>query len=283
MIFADAHLHSNPISGLGIRNIAKKFKTLGGWFIALISLPPTHYGLNFDLESHVKSIDILIRECRLAKEEGLKVRCLAGIHPADLEKIVNTQILRYEEALNLAFKVLDHVGTLIRNGLLDGIGEIGRPHYKTSPEGFIINEVVLRYGLRLARELDTIVHLHLEQGGLLTIKDLNEVLSLISIKRNSVLLHHLDIKTGVEANNAGLTFTVCGKSRVISECVKKLAPTYMVESDFIDDPRRPGVASFPWEIIENQLALLRDDVLDEDYLAKINIDNVVKFYGVDPP
>lgn len=283
MLFADAHLHSNPIKGLGIKNIAKKFKSLNGWFITLVSLPPIHYGLNHDFDGYVKSVEILLRECKLAKEEGLKVKCLAGVHPADLERLISTQSLKYEDALNLAYKVLEHISTLIKNGLLDGIGEVGRPHYKTSPEGFLINEIVLRYGLKLAKDLDTVVHLHLEQCGLLTIKDLNEVLNYIPIKKHSVLLHHLDIKTGIEAYNSGFTFTLCGKSKVINEGVRKLTPTYMIESDFIDDPKRPGVASFPWEIIKNQLALINEGVVDEEYIAKLNIDNVVKFYGVNPP
>ncbi len=282
-MFADAHLHSNPLRGLGIRTISKKFKSMGGWFLALVSLPPTHYGLNSDFEGYVRSVDILIRECKAAKEEGVSVKCLAGVHPADLEKLITTQNLKYDEVLNLAFKVLDHVGNLIKNGVLDGIGEVGRPHYKTSPEGFLINEIVLRHSLRLARDLGTFVHLHTEQGGLLTVRDLNEVVNYVQIAKNSVLLHHMDLKTGLEANRSGFNFTICGKLQLIKEAAKKLTPTYMVESDFIDDPKRPGVASWPWEIIENQVTILKEGILDEEYIFKLNVDNVVKFYGVNPP
>ncbi len=282
-MFADAHLHSNPLKGLGIRNISKKFKDLGGWFLAIVSLPPAHYGLNPVFENYVKSVDILVSECKAAKEGGLTVKCLAGIHPADLEKLINTQALKYDEALNLAFKVLEYISSLIKKGVLDGIGEVGRPHYKTSPEGFIINEIILRHSLRLTNDLDAIIHLHIEQGGLLTVMDLNEVLNYMSIRKNSVLLHHLDIRTGLEASNSGLTFTICGKLQLIREAAKKLSPTYMVESDFIDDPKRLGVASWPWEIIENQQVILREGIIDEEYLSRLNIDNVVKYYRVDPP
>ncbi|MEM1802485.1 MAG: TatD family hydrolase [Sulfolobales archaeon] len=282
-MYADAHLHSNPLTGLGSRSISKKFKSLGGWFLAIVSLPPTHYGLNSDFEGYAKSIDILVRECKIAREEGLTVKCLAGIHPADLDRLINTQKLRHEEVLNLAFKVLEHICRLIKTGVLDGIGEVGRPHYKTSPEGFIVNEIVLRHSLRLANDLGSIIHLHIEQGGFLTVRDLNEVLSYISIRKNLVLLHHLDLRTGLEACNSGFTFTICGKQQLIREAVKRLIPVYMIESDFIDDPRRPGIAAWPWEIIEHQKMMLTEGIVDEEYLSKLNIDNVVKFYCVNPP
>lgn len=62
-----------------------------------------------------------------------------------------------------------------------------------------------------------------------------------------------------------------------------LPPNYMVESDHIDDPKRPGVVVYPWEMAKNQLELLREGKVDEEYLWKLNVDNVVKVFGVTPP
>ncbi|MCC6021939.1 MAG: TatD family hydrolase [Desulfurococcaceae archaeon] len=283
MLFADAHLHSNPLRGLGVRNIVKNFKAVGGWFLTIVSLPPSHYGLGSSFDDYVKSIDILVRECAVAREEGVKTKCLAGIHPADLEKLINSQSLRHDEVINLALRVLDYIGKLIKSGVLDGIGEVGRPHYRTTPEGFIVNEILLRHALRLAKDLHAIVHLHLEQGGILTVLSIADLLDSVSLRKDLVLLHHLDIRTAVNAEEVGLRYTLCGKLQLLKEGFKRLKPTYMVESDFIDDPKRPGVAAYPWEIIENQLLLLKEGLVSEDYLLRLNIDNIVKFYGVEPP
>jgi TatD-related deoxyribonuclease len=283
VLFADAHLHSNPLRGIGLRSIVKNFKAVGGWFLAIVSLPPSHYGLGSSYDDYVRGIEILMRECRIAKEEGVKTKCLAGIHPADLEKLVNSQSLKYDEVINLALKILNYISKLIKSGVLDGIGEVGRPHYKTTPEGYVVNELVLHHALRLAKDLHSIVHLHLEQGGILTVLSMTDLLESISLSKDLVLLHHMDIKTAMNAEGVGLRYTLCGKLQLLREGFKKLKPTYMIESDFIDDPRRPGVAAYPWEIVENQLLLLKEGLVSEDYLFKLNVDNIVKFYGVEPP
>jgi len=283
VLFADAHLHSNPLRGIGLRSIVKNFKAVGGWFLAIVSLPPSHYGLGSSYDDYVRGIEILMRECRIAKEEGVKTKCLAGIHPADLEKLVNSQSLKYDEVINLALKILNYISKLIKSGVLDGIGEVGRPHYKTTPEGYVVNELVLHHALRLAKDLHSIVHLHLEQGGILTVLSMTDLLESISLSKDLVLLHHMDIKTAMNAEGVSLRYTLCGKLQLLREGFKKLKPTYMIESDFIDDPRRPGVAAYPWEIVENQLLLLKEGLVSEDYLFKLNVDNIVKFYGVEPP
>lgn len=283
MLYADAHLHTNPVKGLGGRVIAKRFKDCGGWFMALISLPPRHYGFNYSFEDYVKSVEILIRECRAIREEGIVVRCLAGIHPADLEKLITEKLLEYEEAYSLALRVLNYVGGLIKDGLLDGIGEVGRPHYKTIPEALVINELLLRYSLTLAKDLNTIIHLHLEQGGYITAVDVVDLINRINVSKDLILMHHLDIRTATEVERFNLIYTLPGKLQVIREGFKRLKPTYLIESDFIDDPKRPGVSSYPWDVVENQKALLKDGVVNEEYLYRLNVDNIVKYYRVDHP
>jgi TatD-related deoxyribonuclease len=69
----------------------------------------------------------------------------------------------------------------------------------------------------------------------------------------------------------------------LTEAFKRFTPSYTVESDFIDDPKRPGVSSYPWQIIENQLRLLNEGFVSEEYLYKLNVDNIVKIYGEKPP
>ncbi len=283
MLFADAHLHTNPIKGLGAKAVARKFKGLGGWFMAIVSLPPHHYGLGATFNDYVKSIEVLINECKTARSEGLVVKCLAGIHPADLERLIAKGILKCDEAYYLALKVLNHISTLIKEGAIDGIGEVGRPHYKTVPEAFVLNNLILRHSLTLARDLNVNIHLHLEQGGYITALDIDELLGYNSVSRSLVMLHHLDIRAAVEAERLGLFYSVPGKLQILREAFKRLKPVYVIESDFVDDPRRPGVSSYPWDIISNQKALVNDDVVNEEYIAKLNIDNIVRHYGVSPP
>lgn len=283
MIFADAHLHSNPVSGLGIEKIAKRFKSLGGWFMALVSLPPTHYGLQQDRDGYVKAIDITIAECRKARSLGLRVACFAGIHPADLEKLLTRHMADPRKVLELSEYVLREIARRCQEGLLDGIGEIGRPHYTTRPEAFVINELIMNKALTLAKDLNVIVHLHLEQGGIVTVMDINQRVETLRLMKGKIILHHLDYKTAREAVRYGLPFTIPAKYPLLKHAFTHLEPVYMIESDYIDDPKRPGVAAYPWDVIEIQLTLLKEGVVNEEYLYKLNVDNIVTVYGVEPP
>lgn len=283
LVFADGHMHSNPVKGLGIAGIGRKFLDNGGWFIVLVSLPPHHLDLENSFDGYVKSFDVFISECRKARELKLKTVCLLGIHPAAIEDEVSRDPKRSVKVLDKAIMVVNYIAKLVKEGLVNGFGEIGRPHYRAIPEAFIVNNMVTRYTFELARDLDAIVHLHLEQGGELTALDIENLVKSIGIDRAKVVLHHLDVATAKASQKRDLVFTVPGKYPVLREVFTSIKPFYMVESDFIDDPKRPGVSSYPWDIVENQKKLLTEGVIDEEYLYKLNIDTVVKIYRVEPP
>jgi TatD-related deoxyribonuclease len=57
----------------------------------------------------------------------------------------------------------------------------------------------------------------------------------------------------------------------------------MFESDYIDDPSRPGKVIYPWEVAENTKKAMKEGLLDEEKAYRIHIDNISKFYLVTPP
>lgn len=263
--------------------IGKKFLEVGGWFTALVSLPPSHLGFDNTFNSYVKAFEVVASECRVAKELGLRVVCFAGIHPAAVEDEISRQPKQSVKVLEKALAVIDYIAKLIRNGIVDGFGEVGRPHYRAIPEAFVVNNMVMVHTLTLAKDLNAPVHLHLEQGGEATVIDIVKTIKTIDVNRNKVILHHLSVATAKASQDRELVFTIPGKYPILRECAGLLKPTYMVESDFIDDPRRAGVSSYPWNIVENQKRLLEEGLVNEEYLYRINIDTIVKLYGVQPP
>lgn len=283
ILFADGHLHSNPIKGMGMNAIAKRLTEIGGWFVALVLLPPYHYGFENTFEGYLKAVDVLRSECRASRELGLRAVCLAGVHPAAIEDEISMNTKASVKVLEKAIKVIDYVAKLVREGVLDGFGEIGRPHYKASPEAFIVNNIITRYTLTLAKDLGAPTHLHLEQGGELTALDIENNIKSLGIDEYKVVMHHADVSTAKAAQARNLISTVPGKYPVLKEVFRLLKPYFMVESDYIDDPKRPGVSSYPWEIVENQKKLLNEGIVDEEYLCKLNIDMILKVYGVKPP
>ncbi|RLG83086.1 MAG: hydrolase TatD [Thermoprotei archaeon] len=283
MMYSDAHCHVNPFRGLGGEVIGKKFKERGGWFIALVVLTPDSYGFKPSYDGYVASIDRFIKECRKVEEQGLKVVRLAGFHPADVNKLI-TRGLRPKEVYELALRVLKHIEGLVREGVLDGIGEVGRPHFKSEPVVTVLSELIMTEALRLAKDLGVITHLHLEQGGLATVLSVENMARSVGIDKSKVILHHCNSEVAKIALDKGFPVTVVGKKELIANLGGYVNhPNLLIESDYLDDKRRPGVVMYPWEIPEELNKALSEGLISNEVVSKLMIDNVVRIYDVKPP
>ena len=284
LLFSDAHTHTNPVRGLGVSGIVPRFKRVNGWFMALISLAPWHYGLSPTLEHYINSARIVVKECKKAREMGLKCKCFAGVHPADIDKLTDRYNLKLEDAYKLLDKVLDSLIKMCRDGLLDGIGEVGRQHYRTLPERIAVSEILLIKTLEASRDYDFIVHLHMESGGIVTLNYLREICRLIGFKnRWRIIVHHVtNLNIIREIVDMGFSVTIPGVQTILAKLDNSIPPAFMIESDYLDDPKRPGVVVYPWTMVEYELKLLEKGLVDSRYLEKVNIDNIVKVYGEKP-
>ena len=281
---SDAHCHANP-KGLGALEVATRFKRAGGWFLALVSLPPHYYGFDLSTEGMLKAIDAHVRECENARKSGIKVACIVGLHPAVIDRLVKVVgPTRAEEVLSKIDEVLKHLRELRRKGAIDGFGEFGRPHYKALPESVVVNEVILTKVFEIAEELGGVIHLHLEQGGALTVRSVHMMLRSYSIEPRRVVFHHSTLRMIAEASKYGYSTTFTGRREVIKAVSKACNNAIcMVESDYIDDPSRPGVVMYPWEIRQEVDSVLREAAVSEDLIGRMLVDNVVKVYDVEPP
>ncbi|WP_460123542.1 TatD family hydrolase [Stetteria hydrogenophila] len=285
LLFADGHGHSNPVKGMGAGRIAERFKQAGGWFMALVALSPTSYSIEpRGFEAYKEVVDVHIRECSQAEEAGVKVACLAGFHPADVDKLIDKYKMDPVEVLNLGYRVVDYVASLCREGVLDGIGEVGRQHYRTTAEKALVSALIMERALEAARDNGCVVHLHLENAGAASVRLTHIVAERLGLRPTPrVVFHHSKPSMAVEAAKLGYSATLPGIPRLLEHAVRELEPVYVVESDFLDDPARPGVVVYPWDIAEAMARLHRRGVVSEEYLYRVNVDNVVKIYGVEPP
>ncbi len=282
LLFGDAHAHSNPVIGLGAERVAERFRRAGGWFMALVSLPPWHYGVKPRcLEDYRRVYDMHVAECRRAARY-LPVSCLAGFHPAEVDKLVSMG-MKPEEVLELGLSVVEMAADYCRRGLLDGIGEVGRQHYKTTPERMAIAEAVMVHALELARDVGCLVHLHLENAGVATVATVDRLARLVGVDKRRVLFHHATVRVAGEATRRGYAATVAAKKQQLLVAFKTIGPVFMPESDYIDDPERPCVSSCPWELAERLRSLVEEGLVEEEWVQKVAVDNIAAFYGVEPP
>ncbi|MEM0001929.1 MAG: TatD family hydrolase [Desulfurococcaceae archaeon] len=282
MLYSDVHLHVNPVRGLGAEKVARKFKSKGGWFISIISLPPYHYGFtDISVESYRKSLDLITREAMKAKTYGLEVVKFLGFHPAEIDNYYKLGV-RSDKLLKLVDEVFELMESALRDNLIDGIGEVGRQHYGTSPERFVFSESVMIRALMLARDYNVPIQLHLEQGGLATAYSIKLLAGTLGISTEKTIIHHANLETAIWSDSYGVVFTA--PIRYFDERYASNKWRYcMIESDYIDDPSRPGASAYPWEIPDTINKFIEKNVLTEEQAYKILVDNVVKTFGVNPP
>ncbi len=277
--FADAHAHVNPVSGLRPSELASRFAAAGGWFIALVSLSPWDYGLS--LNDPRAAYDAVLRAhesaCRETREAGLRVACIAGLHPADVDKLVDAG-LRAHEVLELGVSVVNRVVSLCRAGRMDGVGEVGRQHYRTGAERSLVSEMILEEAALRAQEAGCVVHMHLEDVGPETVLLTHRALSRVGVRPSPRIVFHHAKPSMVEASlSLGYSVTVPGRAQVIAEALRR-GRGFMVESDF------PGVESprslAPWHLPAAEVEAAGGD---EEALGAINVESIVRAYGVKPP
>jgi TatD-related deoxyribonuclease len=282
LLFADGHVHGNSVQGLGAGRVAAKFAEAGGWFMAFVSLPPWHYGVKpRSIEDYRRVIEHHIAECREASR-FVRTACLAGFHPAEVDGLIS-EGWKPEDVLRLGIAVVDLVVEYCRRGLLDGIGEVGRQHFKTTPERLAIASTVMLHAIEASRDNNCLVHLHLENAGEATVATVDYIVKAVNAEPRLILFHHASVKVAAAATRLGYSATVPGKKEQLRAAFQKAGPVFIPESDFIDDPRRPCVSSCPWEIVERQKQLLSEGSISEEEVYRVNVDNVVRFYRVEPP
>ncbi|WP_440059189.1 TatD family hydrolase [Thermogladius sp. 4427co] len=279
--FSDAHMHLNPVKGMGAARVSDRLVKEGFWFIALVSLPPYHYGFEYiGIESYEKALEILVREARHLREKGLRVSVFAGFHPAEIDEYEKKGI-NIREIYELAEKVLSLIEKKIREGEIDGIGEVGRQHYGTSYSRISLSELIMIKSMELAKDLNVPVHLHLDQSGWSLCRLVSKIAELVGVRKELLLIHHASKSTAISCTGESLYVSIPVKN--LQEYIVDIKARALVESDFIDDNTRPGVAAYPWEIPRIARSLVNSGVLDEDTLYKIMVDNIVEFYRVESP
>ncbi len=275
---ADAHMHINPVKGLGIEKIGKKFKQFNGWFMAVVCLAPYHYDIRgFSVESFAKSFRLLINECKKLENIGIKYRLILGFHPAIVDRLISEGIKR-DQVLKLSKCVIDLACELIHKGEAHGIGEVGVQHYETRPENIEIAFEITKYAIEKACELKVPVHLHIKPD-FKVIRDIEKVVEEVNADRRLIVFHHMPLDFIEYLVSKNYSLTIVGKYEILRKAVK-YQPRYLVESDYLDDPKRPGAVIVPWAIARSWRRLLESRLCSEDYAYEVNVKNIERVYEV---
>lgn len=275
--FIDSHSHASTV-GLGYVEVVKRFKSSGGRLIALVQLNPGSYGLRDDLEGVMRSLELHVRLCNTVKRELGGVLCFGGLHPATVDRLVRAAQDASRLYRELEDRYMRKLELLLRDGLLDGLGEFGRPHYPVPPESWAVNELLLARGLAIAKDAGVRIHIHSENAGLVTLESVGLLVDSVGLRHERVLVHHAPPSHVPLYAGGGFYVSVVGRSQVVRELGDNCS-NVVVESDYLDDPRRPGAVVYPWELRREVSRAVEEGRLSAACAERILQANPAAFYG----
>jgi TatD-related deoxyribonuclease len=199
-----------------------------------------------------------------------------GPYPVDYIKMVN--IFGRISTIEIMKKGIDEAARLCEEKKCIGIGEIGRPHFPVSNDVFNDSNEILFYGMQKARDVGVPVVLHTESTTVGQCKELVEMGKKAGLPPEKIV-KHFSPPLILKSENYGLMPSVLASKKNFLESIRK-GVRFMMETDYIDDIRRPGAVLSPRTVPRITLELIRNNLLTEKQAYEIHKTNPEKTYDI---
>ena len=273
MIILDNHMHLRR-DGRYIEAV-KEFKKAGGTHLILCHMPMVGEVLRNKsyMPSYQKTLDMAEE---VSDATNIKIFVTVGPYPADY--IALSKKFGREKAKEIMFKGMEEARHLCNEGKAIAIGEIGRPHFEVDKQAWDDSNEIMAYGMKLAKEAGVAVVLHTESMGSDGFDGLAEMADRAGIERGKVVKHFSPPLIAREENH-GIFPSVLATEKAIREAIKK-GNRFFMETDYIDDPRRPGAVLGLKTVPKRVKKLMAEGVMDEEDVYKIHKENAEQVYGI---
>ncbi len=274
MIVYDNHIHLN-YQGDYINSV-KRFVKEGGNFINICNLPTMDKP--FDIEYFKEQYERTINISQNVKK-NFEIGVLTTIGPYPVDFIKSSEKLGFENAFELFKDAIDLAIDYISENKANAIGEIGRPHFETDRKIIEYSNKILEYAMIESKKYNIPIILHTESADKKLFKELAEMADRTGIEKMKII-KHFSPPSVLYDENFGIFPSIIASRENVKEAIKK-GTRFFLETDYLDDPNRPGavldITSVPkrYRMIEN---------IDKEYLEKYVIDleeNIKKIYNID--
>ena len=265
----DNHLHLDPVNGRGV-DAAEDFANRGGTHLLVLNKPSWHLvGEVDDAEGFRETFEITIDVTEAASDvlRG-KAWPVLGVHPALISQLVDRGYTP-EAARDLMQTGLDVAAEFVADGPAVAI-KSGRPHYDVDDAVWEASNEVMRYAFGLAAETGCAVQLHTEGG-----EDFTEVAEWAEaegLPRERVVKHFS------EGGVRGPVPSVISYKDELETACERGVP-FMMETDFIDDPDRPGAVLGPKTVPSRVEWLIEEGY--EEAMYRAHVETPARVYGID--
>lgn len=278
----DNHLHLSP-GGRSVEAV-REFSRAGGTHVFCPNLLPSSYGVDVEgggdfgevFEAHldhVSSVD--------ERVDGVEILPLVGVHPAEVPKLRGK--LGPEEGEEAVSRGLEIAAELVAGGEAVAIGEVGRPHYDVEEAVLEASNRLLGKAFRLAAREDCAVQLHTERMDADGVKEIGALAEQEGLDPGRVI-HHFSPPLVEECRGPGTVPSVLARSEFVEEAAES-GDRFLLETDYLDDPERPGAVLGPKTVPRRTLDLLERGLLTEEATETVHRKLPERVYGIDiePP
>lgn len=274
----DDHFHLDPVYGDYLGSV-EAFAKAGGTHFLLVHKPD--FGkLSPTLAAYEAEFRQTLKMGHEVNAQG-KARCIVALcpHPAEFPR--QAERLGYDAAYELLTKAVDMCAAIAREDrLVVALSEAGRPHYPVPADVWDFSNRVFDYELSVAKDAGLAAQLHTESATPEVMRDLAAHVEKAGMDKGRVSKHYCAPHVLPE-ENFGLFPSVLASKESVKAALSK-GDRFMLETDFIDDKRRPGAVMAPPTVPRRTKAMLEQGI-PEERIWKIHKENPERVYQVDLP
>jgi TatD-related deoxyribonuclease len=266
----DDHLHLDPDAGRGLEAV-REFRRLGGTHLLVVNKPSWHLGVEAEAGDDFRAVFDRTLDVVADADDLLPGRAwpVLGVHPGLISRLVDERGFSPDAARDLMCAGLDAAADYVDEGRALAL-KSGRPHYDVADPVWEASNAVLRHALELGADLDCAVQLHTEAS-----EDLTDI---ATWAEDRGLAPDRVVKHYAGPSLAGPTPSVMCRKEWLLEVCETDAP-FLMETDFVDDPDRPGAVMGPKTVPRRVRWLLEEGY--DDAIRRAHVETPARVYGVD--
>lgn len=272
----DHHCHLSP-GGEGVE-AAHRFFREGGSHLFLTTHNWNHQPLRTvdDYRAQFQSIEKLA--LRVRSETPVSTSLVVAPYPVDL--LEEADALGLAAAIDLQEKALDLAGEWVRDRRAVALGEVGWPHFAIQESLRAASRSIFRHALEVAHDAGCPAIVHCEDLTAEGYRELGQLAREVGIPPERVVKHYARSYVPV-ADRSGIVPSFLARKEEFRQVLGDPGPWFF-ETDFLDDPRRPGAVLDIATVPRRAKAIARDHPDLIERLRLPFVDSVAKVYGFTP-
>jgi TatD-related deoxyribonuclease len=272
----DHHCHLSP-KGDEVR-AAQRFRSAGGThlFLATQNYEPS---VPLSLEVYDRQFTTTCRIARKLHDE-VGVRAYPVLAPYPIDLVEASAQLGAPAALDLHCSALDLAGRYVRERKAVALGEVGRPHFPVREEVRQVVETAFRHALEVARESDCPAVVHSPDLSANGFVELATRAREAGMRTDRIVKHYARARI-VPGDEPAAIPSYLARRELVREVCRDRGPWFL-ETDYLDDPRRPGAVLDLATVPRRASAIADDPERGPELLWVPFVESVERIYGWRP-